>query len=294
MDLVVRCAQLPVPGQTVIGHSLTEFTGGKGANQAVAAALAGGQVSMIGAVGTDGFADRLITGLESFQLDCSAVKRVPGSSGTAFICVDDSGENSIIVIPGANGQLNPQTVEAAQSLIATSDLLMLQLEVPLDVVLTAIKIARNHHVKVMLDPAPAIRDFPSEMLQVDLICPNETEAAILTGLPVSSISEVEHAARRLHELGAKNVAITLGGEGTWLSIDGRGERVGAFSIHPVDTTAAGDAFAGALAVRWLQTDDLTAAVQFANAAGGIAASRPGAQASMANQQEIVELWRTKI
>jgi ribokinase len=293
IDLVVRCAGLPVPGQTIIGQSLSEFSGGKGANQAVAAALSGGQVSMIGAVGDDGFSDRLIRGLENADVDCQQVQRLAGSSGTALITVDDAGENSIIVIPGANGQLSRENVRRAQTLIATSDLLMVQLEVPVDVVLSAMEIARQNEVKIMLDPAPAVARFPVDLLKVDLICPNETEAATLTGLSVTCLADAAKAAERLHQLGARQVAITLGGEGTWLSTGQAAQHIPAFSVTPVDTTAAGDAFAGALAVRWLQTGDLAVAVEFANAAGGLAASRPGAQASMANQQEIEKLWSTK-
>jgi ribokinase len=178
-------------------------------------------------------------------------------------------------------------------LIAGSDLLMLQLEIPVDRVLAAIEIARRHRVPVMLDPAPAPAAYPPELLRVELICPNATEASMLSGLPVGTLEEARTAAEWLHAAGTEHVAITLGAMGACLLSEGRFLQIEPYPVEAIDTTAAGDAFAGALAVRWRQTGNLVEALQFANAAGALAASRRGAQASMANFHEIETWMRSK-
>lgn len=293
MDLVVWCAALPQPGETILADSSSEFCGGKGANQAVAAARAGGQVTMIGAVGQDAFASRLIDGLTADGIDCSLVERLPGSSGLAVIAVDGQGENCIMVVPGANALISLDALKRSEPLIAGCDVLMLQLETPLKIVLAASELARRHQVSVILDPAPVPTSYPRELLQVDLLCPNENEASLLSGLPVTNVSEAQAAARWLHEAGARNVAITLGGAGTCLLCEDGCELIEPFAVQAIDSTAAGDAFAGALAVRWRQTHNLREAVQFANAAGALAAARRGAQASMATYSDIEALRNTR-
>lgn len=294
MDLVVRCAQLPKPGQTILAESSTEYSGGKGANQAVAAALAGGSVSMIGAVGSDGFAQRLLHNLRQHDIDCHHVsQRTAMASGLAVISVDAAGQNSIMVVPGANATLTRDDVLAARRLIEQCDVLLVQLEIPLEAVWAGIELAQVAGARVVLDPAPASTKLPAEFLSADLICPNETEAAELTGQQVGSLEEAHLAATALHRLGAKRVAITLGERGTLLSLPNNQPRlILSFPIDAVDTTAAGDAFAGALVVHWAQTDDLPASIRFANAAGGLAASKHGAQASMADRAAIETLVRT--
>ncbi len=293
MDLVIRCAHLPRPGETLLAESAEEICGGKGANQAVAAARAGGDVSMIGRVGDDAFADRLMSNLVREGIDCSHVHKTENCpSGLATVFVEESGENSIVVVPGANGRFSREDVIAASSLIAASDILLVQLEVPLGTVVTAIEFARLAGVKVILDPAPAPDECPAELMNVDLISPNESEAAAIIGRTVGSVEDAEKAARELHKRGANNVAITMGAEGT-LYWDGTSANlVAPFPTTVVDTTAAGDAFAGALAVHWVCSDNLVEAVSFANAAGSLAASRIGAQPGMATQEEIETLWRT--
>ncbi len=292
MDLVVRCQDLPVAGQTILAESSREFCGGKGANQAVAAALAGGEVSMIGAVGGDAVADRLIDNLKMRNVNCDAVWRCEDqASGLAVIAVDSRGQNSIMVVPGANSAVTPERVRAVDSIIQAANCLMVQLEIPLESVLEGIRIARSHGVQVILDPAPAPTDFPKTLLEVDLICPNETEATALTKLPVTTTEEAQAAAIRLHAMGAKNVAITMGAHGTLLYCDGQATVVPAFGVDAIDTTAAGDAFAGALAVRWAQCGELRDAVLFANSAGAIAASRSGAQDSIATHEEILKFGK---
>ncbi|MGI9445464.1 MAG: ribokinase [Rubripirellula sp.] len=290
MDLVLSCETLPVAGQTLIARSSNEFCGGKGANQAVAASLAGGDVAMLGGVGDDAFATRLVDNLKMHEVDCDKVQRFPGTaSGLAVIAVDSVGQNSIMVVPGANSQISTNSVQAAEIQIKESDCLMVQLETPSDTILEGISLARRHGVRVVLDPAPAPAELIPALLQVDLICPNETEAASLTQMPVTNRTQAETAAKKLQGLGATNVVITMGSQGALLLQDSNAVLVPAIPVNAIDTTAAGDAFAGALAVRWAQTDDLLDAVRFANVAGAIAASRKGAQNSIGTKQEIAEL-----
>lgn len=294
MDLVVRCAELPMVGQTILAHSSTEFCGGKGANQAVAAAEAGGDVSFIGAVGSDAFADRLLGNLSHHGIACEAIaRRNHQASGLAVISVDQHGQNSIMVVSGANASVTRDEVLAAKAFIQRSDVLLVQLEIPLDAVLAGIEIAKEAGVRVVLDPAPAPSEFPPQLLAVDLICPNESEAAGLTGQRVESVEDARRAADALHQMGAQHVAITMGDQGTLLRSEGESRLIPAFPVSAVDTTAAGDAFAGALATRWSQTGDLFEAVRFANAAGALAASKHGAQSSIANREAIETLLRTQ-
>lgn len=290
MDLVVRCGRLPVPGETLLAESSQEICGGKGANQAVAAVRAGGQVSMIGRVGEDAFAGRLVESLKKEGIGCSMVHRTANcSSGLAIVGVEESGQNSIMVVPGSNGRLSVEDVAAARSAIKHADVLLVQLEVPVDTVLAAIRVARKAGVKVILDPAPAPRDFPEALLDVDLLCPNEAEVEALSGVEVRTEEQASKAAMVLQSRGAKCVAITMGDQGAFLMDDCGGRMVPSFPVRAIDTTAAGDAFAGALGVRWAEGAPLHEAVQFANAAGALAASRMGAQPGMGTREEIGKL-----
>ena len=295
MDLVIRCQTLPRPGETTIAESSSEICGGKGANQAVAAARAGGEVTMIGRVGDDAFAGRLLGKLQEEGIQCEWVQSTPAcASGLATVWVEQSGQNSILVVAGANAQLSVADVHAARPAIESSDLLLLQLEVPIVTVLAAIDVARQAGVRIILDPAPAPAECSPKLIDVDLICPNEAEAAAISGRTIGCIEDVEAAARELHRRGAKHVAITLGERGTLLWDGNQSHLVEAVSTTAVDTTAAGDAFAGALAVYWAEQNDLLDAVQFANAAGALAASREGAQPGMGTRDEIDETSRTNL
>lgn len=290
MDLVIQCQQLPLPGQTVTGSSSGEICGGKGANQAVAAAKAGGSVSMIGRTGDDGFSNRLRKELSQCSVDCSGVMETADcASGLAIVAVEASGKNSIVVVPNANGRLTEQDVYENRQIIEQCDLLLLQLEVPVPTVLAAIEMAASCGVPVLLDPAPVPNPWDDRLLQVELLCPNEFEASMITGVPTDSPDQVISAAQELHRRGSKHVAITLGDRGTLL-LDQQGPRwIDPFPVEAVDTTAAGDAFAGALAVFWCTTKDLDQAARFANAAGALSATRLGAQQSMADRDTIVSL-----
>ena len=288
MDLVARCAALPVPGQTLHADSFEETYGGKGANQAVAAARAGGQVKMVGRVGDGAFAKSLVENLLGESVDCSGVLSTASTaSGLAMIAVDNDGENQIIVVSGANGHVSAQDVQDAAQAIRRCDVLLLQLEVPLDAVAAALEIAHQCRCRVILDPAPVpTGGLPASLFAVDLLCPNETEAALLTGMPTATFEELQAVSNELHRRGAVSVAITLSARGTVVSTGSSVRLIESTLVSPFDTTGAGDAFAGAMAVRWAETNDLISAVHFANAAGAIAATRSGAQIGMPTRMEI--------
>tara|TARA_R110002049_G_scaffold27321_2_gene94086 strand:- start:195663 stop:196634 length:972 start_codon:yes stop_codon:yes gene_type:complete len=290
MDLVIRCAALPMPGQTVLADHSEEICGGKGANQAVSAARVGGQVTMIGRVGSDAFAGRLVDNLMKARVDCRTVIKTPQcASGLAIVAVENGGQNAIMVVAGANGRFTPSDIHEHRDVIEQSDALLLQLEIPIDAVLSAIEIAKAARVKVILDPAPMPSQWPRELLQVDLLCPNESEAAALCGFDVESDEQVAAALRQLHSQGARHVVITRGEKGCDCFDGETITHIDAVPIRAVDTTAAGDAFAGALGVHWTQHRDFIAAVEFANAAGALAASRSGAQPAMGTLTEIETL-----
>ena len=249
---------------------------------------------MVGRVGDDAFSPRLLNNLTAEQIEHRHVAVTDDcASGLAIVAVEQSGQNAIMVVSGANGRVGPDDIRAAREVIAASDIVLLQLEIPIESVVAAIEAAREAGVRTILDPAPAPADFPASLLEVDWICPNESEAAALTGLPVESLGSAETAARALFERGAKRVTITMGDRGC-LTFDGQSvQHSEPHEVRAVDTTAAGDAFAGALAVKWAEGAAPEEAVAFANAAGAIAASRPGAQPSMAQRQEIETLWSSR-
>lgn len=302
MDLVIRCQRLPMPGETVMAASAMELCGGKGANQAVAAARAGGDVVMIGRVGDDAFGEKLRMNLSDGGLNTQCILTSENcSSGVAIVAVEDSGQNSIMVVPGANGKLASADIRNHRHAIESADVLLVQLEVPLATVAEAIRIASEMNIRVILDPAPAPNAWPGDLSPfkkdsrpldgISLICPNESEAARLTGLPVETIDDAEAAARSLHDQGVAVVAVTLAEKGV-LIFDGTFTTlIPAFKVNAIDTTAAGDAFAGALAVRWAETNDLNEAIRFASAAGALATTRIGAQSAMATRNEIEALVR---
>ncbi|MEZ6041728.1 MAG: ribokinase [Planctomycetaceae bacterium] len=297
LDLVVRSQTLPRPGETLMGRSFEEIPGGKGANQAVAASRLGAQVSMIGALGEDAFADRLRSGLKKSGVDVRFVTTKRDCySGVAVIGVDDSGQNCITVVPGANGLVTPEQIQQSVELIAEADVLLLQLEVPVPAVAAASELARQHGVTVIFDPAPAQQSLPEAIFLADVICPNESEAEILTGITIKSTEDAALAASRLCGMGARYAVVTMGHQGVvWCErVVSEAQRnqwhhVPAFPVQAVDTTAAGDAFAGALGIRLAEGATFADAVRFACAAGGLAASRAGAQPAMPSRWEVDQL-----
>ncbi len=292
MDLVVRTARLPRPGETVAGHDFLQVPGGKGANQAVAAARLEAEVAMIGRVGDDGFGRQLVESLVRDGVETDAVAATAGiSSGLALIGVEDSGQNAIAIVGGANAMLSSDDVQRHESTIAAAGALLVQLEVPLATVVAAVKLAKRNSVLTILDPAPAPRDrLPAELHAVDVISPNQSEAEVLTGINVASVADAMRAAAILHERGARQVVLKLGEQGA-LASDGMGNivHIPAPQVAVVDTTAAGDAFTAALAVALVEGSSLAEATRFACAAGSLATTRRGAQDAMPRREEIERL-----
>ena len=291
MDLVARMARLPRPGETVHGQSFQTIPGGKGANQAVAVARLGVRVTLIGRVGEDSFGESSLRSLAGNGVAMEQVLVTPHcSSGVALIGVDEDGANSITVVAGANGRLTVQDIESRAEIIQSADALIVQLETPLDTVTTAIRIARQAGVRTILDPAPApTSPLPQEVMAVDVISPNQTEAELLTGIVVDDLASAERAARRLRELGAREVALKLGHWGAMICTDeGRVEHVPATAVDVVDTTAAGDAFTAALTVALVEGRSLFDAVRFGSGAGTLACLTLGAQPAMPSRAELEE------
>ncbi len=296
VDFVVTTKVRPDPGETVTGSSFRIHPGGKGANQAVAAARAGGKASMAGRIGDDSFSAVLKESLTEADVRQDLVFVTPGvSTGCAFITVDGSGENSIIVVPGANGLVEPQDVDyvfnnAAHGKGTPFNTLLLQLEIPAPSVLRAIEMAHKRGISVMLDPAPAPspgRELPLDILRlVDVIMPNQHEASILTGRRVHDIESAAMAARGLLDAGVRRAIVKLGEMGVVMAEGDRILHVPGFKVSAVDSTAAGDTFAGALAVALEEGFSLDRACVFANAAGAISVTREGAQPSMPYRPEI--------
>jgi ribokinase len=290
MDLVVRAPRLPSPGETIIGHDFHILPGGKGANQAVAAARLGARVSMVGRVGHDAFACSLLDNLAAAGVDHTFVAQdAEAATGVALIEVDDGGQNSIVVASGANMRLSPADVDAAETIVAAAAVLLLQLESPLEVVIRAAQIARAHGAMVILNPAPACPLSSTLLSLVDVLVPNESETALLAGMPVGDLAEAEAAATALRQSGVRTVILTLGEQGALLAQAGGIEYFPAFAVRPVDTTAAGDAFMAGLAVALAEGQSLAEAVRWGNAAGALATTQLGAQPSLPTRQALETL-----
>jgi ribokinase len=289
MDLVTRTPRLPAAGETLTGHTFFTAPGGKGANQAVACARLGVPTRMIGRVGDDVFGAALRETLIGYGVDAGLVETTPGPSGVAAIAVSDSAENTIIVVPGANGAVGQADVARLEAALDGARVLLLQLEAPLDAVVAAAAAARARGVTVILDPAPA-RELPAELYRlVDIITPNETEAAILTGVAPSDDAAVERAAAELLARGVGRAVIKLGARGAYVAGGGAPQIVPAFPVTPVDTVAAGDAFNGGLAAALAEGQELAAALRMAAATGALAVTKEGAQQAMPSRVEVAAL-----
>ncbi len=273
-DMVIQLDRIPRPGETILGGRFVMAAGGKGANQAVAAARAGGDVTFVARVGRDMFGDKAVAGFEKDRICVDHVLRDKASpSGVALIFVASDGENSIAVASGANGNLSPADVRRARQAIATASVLVMQLETPLPTVQAAAEIAAKAGVPVILNPAPAC-PLPDELLGlVSILTPNETEAELLTGIPVTDDATAEAAADRLRARGVKTVIITLGPRGAFVASEEFRGLVPGFEVQAVDSTAAGDVFNGALAVALAKEQPLAEAVRFASAAAAISVTR---------------------
>ena len=286
-DLIVRSASLPSPGETIMAETFVALPGGKGANQAVAAARSGAHVSFVARIGRDAYGADALRCLEAEGIDTTRVMRDPDlPSGVASILVDDRGENTIAVVPGANAALSPVQIDAARSLFDRASVCLLQLETPLPTVRHAAGIARDHGVPVILNPAPA-RDLPDRLLSdLFLLTPNETEAEILTGVRPDTEKAARRAADILMARGVDNVIITLGARGALLATGRNAMLVPAPTVDVRDTTGAGDAFNGALAAALGAARPLPDAVAFANSAGALSVTRIGAQAALPRESQI--------
>ena len=292
MDLVVRTPHMPVPGETVIGGDFRTIPGGKGANQAVAAARLGAEVAMIGRVGDDDFGRAQLRNLGELGIDATHVIEDPeAATGIALITLDASGQNSIVLASGANMHLTTEDINAAQGAILQSDVLVLQLESPLAAVAYAIDMAHAKGVEVILNPAPAQPLAKETLAKVDYLIPNESETALLTGIEVADINNAKAAAECLRGEGVGTVVLTLGDRGAFLVSATESIHVPGYKAEVVDTTAAGDAFVGGFAVALAQGQNLAQAVRYANAAGALAVTRLGAQPSLPTRREVEEFMR---
>ncbi len=290
MDLMVRAPRMPAPGETLIGSRFKLSPGGKGANQAVAAARLGGRCAMIGMLGDDCFGQRLRERLVAEGVDCSAVGTKPEiASGTATIIVDDKGENSIILASGGDGELSPDDIFAREALFRRADVMVMQLELPLPTLRAAVEVARRHGCRTILDPAPAPARgaLPEAIYRVDIISPNVTEAQILTGKNALEERVAKHVAMDLIDRGARTAVLKLGARGSMVVMDdAHFYRVPPYPVSIQDTTAAGDAFTAALALKVAAGESVRAAARFANAAGALACTRLGAQDAMPTADEV--------
>lgn len=294
-DLVQRIDRLPRPGETLTGSELRIISGGKGANQAYAASLLGGRVSMLGQVGSDAFGPLLITSLERAGVDTANILAIEGATGTAGIFVLPAGENIIILSAGANGTLSPAAIREPLNTLAADSLLLVQLEVPLATTEFALRMARERGAITILDPAPA-QTLPAKLCAlVDYLTPNQTEAALLLGSTeeIESYESAEAAARKLLALGPQNVILKLGALGVVVANSRGCERVPGFPVQAVDTTAAGDTFNAAFAVALGEGKPPLEAARFANAAASISVTRPGAQSSIPQRAEVDQLLSVK-
>lgn len=286
-DHILNINHFPQPGETVIGKQYTVAFGGKGANQAVAAGRSGADISFIACVGDDDIGERVRKQLASDQIDTHPVEAIKdATTGVALIFVNAEGENVIGIDAGANNAVTPEYLDRYKQQVIEASALLMQLESPLDTVIAAAKIAKEHGTQVILNPAPAC-ELPDELLsRVDIITPNETEAEKLTGINVDNNEDAARAAKALHDKGIATVIITLGSKGVWLSQNGEGKLVAGFRVKAVDTIAAGDTFNGALVTALLEGKQMDSAVRFAHAAAAIAVTRPGAQPSVPWRKEI--------
>jgi ribokinase len=287
MDLVGTADHIPAAGETILGTDFQMHPGGKGANQAVAAARLGCQVQMIGQLGSDDIGAQLRAGLNKTGVDTTAVGTVQGASGVALITVAASGENSIVVAPGANNQLTPAWLDQQAAYIRKAGIVLAQLEIPLETVLHLAKLCVEANVPLILDPAPA-RELPAELFkQVAWFTPNETEAAFYIGETEKNLNT---SAQQLQAKGIGGVILKLGSKGAFLATkSGTEARIQPFQVHAIDSTGAGDAFNGAFAAALTLGQSPLEAAIFASAAAAISVTRPGAQSSMATLEEVHQL-----
>ena len=289
IDMVMKVDHMPTAGETILCDGMKLVAGGKGANQACAAGRLGTDVTMLGAIGNDSHGEMQRDSLQRSGVDVSGlITKERVSTGTAFITVNKEGNNSIVVVQGANAQFTPEDIEAHRDLLEECEIVILQLEIPMDTVLYAMKLARTLGKTVILDPAPVPEHFPEELYQyVDIIKPNESELSRLTGI-ADTQNHLEEAVQIVKDHGVKNVLVTLGGDGVYLDTENESPvHIPAKKVEVVDTTAAGDSFTAALAAMLLEGKTLKEAAEFANQVSAIVVTREGAQDSIPTLQEVL-------
>lgn len=288
MDIVIETPHMPTGGETVSGRNVTLVPGGKGANQAYAVGKLGGNVTMIGAVGQDAAGDALLENLKKVNVNVSGIRRMEqGVTGQAYITVDDQGENSIILIAGTNGLVTKELIDDNIDILRESDIVIMQLEIPLDVVEYTKELAIKEGKTIIVDPAPAVTDIPNHFWKgIDYIKPNETELAILTGLKMETRDEIVQGARMMIEKGVKNVIVTLGGDGCLFVTKETEEFFSSHKVKAIDTTAAGDSFTAAFALSLSQGKEYKEAVELGQKVSSIVVTKKGAQTSIPTMEEV--------
>ena len=291
MDLVAQAERLPRAGETLLGQSFATVPGGKGANQAVAAARLGGQVAMIGCVGADAYGQALRQALVDESIDCQGVREAEDvATGIAMIVVDASSQNAIVIVAGGNGQLESTDIERFDSLLQAADVVVCQLEIPYPVVAFALQRAHEAGKTVILNPAPVTGPLPSQWLGwIDYLIPNETEAQAMTGLAVNSVAEAEQAASLLREAGAGKIIVTLGERGVLFADGVQSRHSPGRKVQAVDTTAAGDTFVGGFAAALARGLDESQAIAFGQAAAALSVTRAGAQPSIPTLAQVEQV-----
>ncbi|MGI6208933.1 MAG: ribokinase [Anaerolineae bacterium] len=291
MDLVMRTPRLPQAGETLVGGEFHVVPGGKGANQAAAAARLGHSVSMVGAVGADAFGTDGLENLRRQGVDVSPIRQVPDqSTGVAVILVDTQGRNTIVVAAGANASVSPADIQAHRSLFAAARVVALQCEIPLETVSAAVVAAQEAGAITVLNAAPALPELPEAALSVDYLVVNEQEAEALAGVQPATLADALTAAEHLQRRGPRHVVVTLGAQGCVYAAETCSGHMPAPSVQAVDTTAAGDAFIGGLMTAVIEYRPLEEALLFANCAGALAVTRVGAQSSLPDRQAVDDLF----
>ena len=288
-DMVISAEHFPRPGETLLGHDFMTNHGGKGANQAVAAARLGGNTAFICKLGDDGFGHSTMRMLKKEGIDVSYSSisdKAP--SGVALICTIPSGENSIIVNAGANGQLKAEDIQSSEDVIAQAGIVLMQLETPVATLIEAARLGKKHGAFTILNPAPApVTPLPQELLEnIDLLIPNETETCSISGVEIKDEDTAMQAINTIQKMGVKNIIITVGSKGAIAKMDKKLITVPAFKVKAIDTTAAGDTFCGALSVALSEGKDIEAAIRFGNKASSISVTRKGAQLSIPHRHEL--------
>ena len=289
MDLVTGVEKMPRIGETLLGESFKQIPGGKGANQACAAARLGGEVTMIGHVGNDNFGEALISSLYNDGVDTSCINKIDKvSTGIAVIIVDDMGDNSIVVVPGANYTLTSEDIDNSIEYINKADIIVTQLEIPVEAVKTALKKAKEQGKYTILNPAPAKKLDDEIIGNVDLLTPNETELEVLSDVKIETEEDVLKAAKVLINKGIKELIVTLGSKGClYINKDGF-KRFSSYKVDAVDTTAAGDSFTAAIAVGLSEGKQIDEAIDFASKVGALTVTKEGAQSSLPYRQDVID------